>query len=454
MKTRFAPSPTGFLHLGSVRTAFFAWLLARHNKGTFCLRIEDTDVQRSKPEYTDLILNTMQWLGLEWDGPVEYQSKRYDSYNKIIDELLSDQKAYHCHCSTERLNALRQQQKADGESHGHYDGACRDKQYEPATGSVVRLKIPVNAQLDFIDELHGPQTPDRSTVDDWIIRRSDGHPTYNFAVVVDDYEMDITHVVRGDDHLNNTPKQISLYQLMNWPIPLFYHIPMILDEAGGRLSKRSGSANILQYREQGYLPAALLNALVRMGWSHGNQELFSIEEMITFFDGHNLQRSAASFNTEKFHWVAKQWMMNIPATELLHYALDEKFLENAELGATALNLVQQRIKNMSEIAPMTAFLSKDPTMSRTELLKDYAESDLEQLQRCIEHIKQSEITQADAFFPLLKAFCKTNGLAIKNLAFPLRHILTGTPHSPDLGAIIQALSLSVVFERIQKALTG
>ncbi len=449
MKTRFAPSPTGFLHLGSVRTALFAWLMARHHQGTFLLRIEDTDQVRSRPEYTDLIIHTMEWLGLDWDGEIEYQSKRYDRYNAVIDELVAKDLAYYCDCSPERLEGMRQLQKDAGETHTYYDGHCRDKKLAPTAASVVRLKIPQDIDVSFNDEIHGFQFRERSLLDDWILRRSDGNPTYNFAVVVDDYDMSITHVIRGDDHLNNTSKQAVLYRMLNWDIPLFYHIPMILDETGARLSKRSGSANILHYRDEGYLPEALLNALARLGWSCGDRELFTIQELIDLFDGRSLQASPAAFNREKFYWIAKQWMQKLPLSVLEKKSIKEGFLDDNPLTLKKLTLTHKKAKNFQEVRDATGFFDRYQPDSVYQRVVDQTQANvLDFLQAFIseQKAKQSDLV---TFFSDLKTTLKEQQLTMKDIAFPLRDLITGDPQWGDLQALLQELSLDRMYEHYE-----
>lgn len=449
MRTRFAPSPTGFLHLGSVRTALFSWLLARHHQGTFILRIEDTDHERSKDEYNEIIFNAMKWLGLDWDeGPI-YQSDRYDRYNAVIDELIKNDKAYYCNCSKERLAAVRESQIAQGQN-THYDDHCRNLNLGPSEDAVVRLKVPKNGSIGFYDLLHGEQERDALFTDDWILRRSDGHPTYNFAVVVDDYDMNITHVVRGDDHLNNTPKQVSLYQALNWPMPKFCHIPMILDEDGSRLSKRSGSANVLAYREEGYLPDALLNAIVRLGWSHGNDEIFSREQLIELFDFNGIHRSAACFNQEKFHWTSRQHMQSSSVDQIIKLALEEGFLNNIEstYHEAIVTLFKDRSKNLKEMVEQSLFLFEAPSINLDDFKKNYPNTSKDLLEKFISFSTDLTINP-NTFFQDLKNFCNNNSIKIKDIALPLRVILTGTTESPDLGSVVYFLKKEEVIFRVK-----
>ena len=316
VRTRFAPSPTGVLHLGSVRTALFCWLYARHHDGQFILRIEDTDRERSTPENVDAILEGMQWLGLDWDEGPFYQTERYERYRAVIRSWLDEGKAYYCYCTKDELNELREQQMAAG-GHVRYDGRCRDRT-DPRDGvdPVVRFKNPLDGEVVVQDSVRGRVVFANAQLDDLIIARSDGSPTYNFSVIVDDYDMNITHVIRGDDHLNNTPRQMNMLKALGAEPPVYAHLPMILGPDGAKLSKRHGAVDIRDYEKQGFLPKALLNYLVRLGWSHGDQEIFSVEEMIALFDVNDVNQSASSFNPEKLLWINQQHVIATPAEDL------------------------------------------------------------------------------------------------------------------------------------------
>ncbi|HVT62677.1 MAG TPA: glutamate--tRNA ligase, partial [Legionellaceae bacterium] len=316
VRTRFAPSPTGLLHIGGVRTALYSWLFARHHHGQFLLRIEDTDQERSTEMSVAAILDGMSWLGLDYDEPLVYQTQRYERYKTVIEQLLNEGKAYRCHCSAARLEALREKQMSE-KLKPRYDGHCRDLNLgstdEPY---VVRFRNPKHGAVHFMDQVYGSITVNNEELDDLILIRSDGHPTYNFAVVIDDWDMRITHVIRGDDHINNTPRQINLYHALNAPIPIFAHLPMILGDDGKRLSKRHGAVSVLQFKEEGFLPHALLNYLVRLGWSHGDQEIFSLEQMIAAFDLSAVSRGVAGFNYDKLLWLNQHYMKHDPLSEV------------------------------------------------------------------------------------------------------------------------------------------
>jgi len=313
MKSRFAPSPTGYLHIGGARTALFAWLWAKRQHGKFILRIEDTDLERSTQKSVDAILDGMRWLGLEHDEGPYYQTDRFDRYKAVIQQLLDEDKAYYCECSAERLQTLREELMAKGEK-AKYDGCC---QHKNLTSGVIRFRNPAEGNVVFSDMVKGEITVNNKELDDLIIARSDGTPTYNLTVVVDDHDMEIDCVIRGDDHINNTPRQINLYQALDWTLPEFAHLPMILGGDGARLSKRHGAVSVMAYRDAGFLPEALLNYLVRLGWSHGDQEVFSIDEMITLFDLKDVNKAPGSFDQDKLLWLNQEYIKTADTQHLI-----------------------------------------------------------------------------------------------------------------------------------------
>ncbi|MGB1581667.1 MAG: glutamate--tRNA ligase, partial [Nevskiales bacterium] len=317
LTTRFAPSPTGYLHVGGARTALYSWLYARHHGGRFVLRIEDTDRERSTPESIQAILDGMAWLGLDSDAEPVYQTQRFDRYAEVMQKLLDEGKAYRCYCTREEIDEMREQAMARKEK-PRYDGRCRDRS-EPREGvePVIRFKNPTEGEVVINDLVRGEIRIRNTELDDLIIARSDGTPTYNFVVVVDDADMGITHVIRGDDHINNTPRQINILEAIGAEPPAYAHLPMILGSDGKRLSKRHGAVSVLAYRDEGYLPQALLNYLLRLGWSHGDQEVFSREEMIELFDLKAVQKAAASFDPDKLNWLNQQHMMSLPPAEVV-----------------------------------------------------------------------------------------------------------------------------------------
>src|SRR5499427_8399174 len=362
--TRFAPSPTGMLHVGGVRTALFSWLYARHTGGRFLLRVEDTDRERSTEEAVRVILEGMAWLGLDADAKVIFQSQRFDRYQAVLESMLQTGTAYHCYCSKAELDALRERQVSRKEK-PRYTGICRERtERRPGVEPVVRFRNPLDGVVVVEDLVHGPVTFQNAELDDLIIARSDGTPTYNFSVVVDDMDMGITHVIRGDDHLNNTPRQMNMLRALSATVPVYAHVPMILGPDGAKLSKRHGAVSVLQYEEEGFLPDALLNYLVRLGWSHGDQEVFTREEMIAAFDIHDVNKAASAFNPEKLLWLNQQHMVRSPPTALIPHLRaqlrrlgtdsdDEQLLEGVIVAQ------RERAKTLKEMAENSRFFFTD-----------------------------------------------------------------------------------------------
>src|SRR5580692_683002 len=364
VRTRFAPSPTGFLHIGGLRTALFCWLYARRHSGQFILRIEDTDLERSTEAAIQQILDGMEWAGLIQDEGPFFQTKRFERYKEVIEEMLAEGTAYRCYCTKEELEQMRAQQTARGEK-PRYDGRWRERTDSlPGAPFVVRFKNPLTGEVVVDDVVHGPVVFQNSELDDLIIARSDGTPTYNFCVVVDDMDMGISHVIRGDDHLNNTPRQMNMLRALGASVPVYAHLPMILGSDGAKLSKRHGAISVLQYEEEGYLPDALLNYLVRLGWSHGDQEVFTREEMIAAFDIHDVNKAASAFNPEKLLWLNQQHMVRAePATLVPHLraqlrrlgldSSDQQLLEGVILAQ------RERAKTLKEMAQNSRFFFVD-----------------------------------------------------------------------------------------------
>ncbi|MBL4852529.1 MAG: glutamate--tRNA ligase, partial [Gammaproteobacteria bacterium] len=366
IKTRFAPSPTGYLHVGGARTALYAWLYARHHGGQFVLRIEDTDRERSTPESVQAILDGMAWLGLDYDEGPYYQTERMDRYQEVIDQLIDQGDAYRCYCSKQRLDNLRAEQMANKQK-PRYDGCCRDlpeisQGAAPEAGAphVIRFRNPTEGAVSFDDKIRGIISFNNQELDDLIIARTDGTPTYNLTVVVDDADMGITHVVRGDDHINNTPRQINILKALNADVPHYAHLPMILGDDGKRLSKRHGAVSVMQYRDDGYLPDALLNYLVRLGWSHGDQEVFSKDEMVELFDLTSVSKSAAAFNTSKLQWFNQHYIKagDLDDTaERLAFHFKQQGIDTSA-GPALIDLVaaqRERAKTLLEMAENSRF---------------------------------------------------------------------------------------------------
>lgn len=365
IKTRFAPSPTGYLHVGGARTALYSWLFARNHGGEFVLRIEDTDLERSTPEAIEAIMDGMNWLSLEWDEGPYYQTKRFDRYNAVIDQMLEEGTAYKCYCSKERLEALREEQMAKGEK-PRYDGRCRHSHEHHADDEpcVVRFANPQEGSVVFDDQIRGPIEFSNQELDDLIIRRTDGSPTYNFCVVVDDWDMEITHVIRGEDHINNTPRQINILKALKAPVPVYAHVSMINGDDGKKLSKRHGAVSVMQYRDDGYLPEALLNYLVRLGWSHGAQEIFTREEMIKYFTLNAVSKSASAFNTDKLLWLNHHYINALPpeyvATHLQWHIEQENIdTRNGPQLADLVKLLGERCKTLKEMAQSCRYFYED-----------------------------------------------------------------------------------------------
>ncbi|QJA06094.1 glutamate--tRNA ligase [Thermosulfurimonas marina] len=456
VKTRFPPSPTGHLHLGGARTALFNWLFARHHGGLFVLRFEDTDRERSRPEFVDSIREALEWLELYWDEGPFFQSQRLEIYQEYARRLYEEGRAYYCECSPEELERKRKEALAAGRKPG-YDGTCREKDLPPGPGRVLRLKVPPVGSTVVEDLIRGPVAFDHRELDDFILMRSDGTPTYQFAVVVDDLTMGITHVIRGDDHLSNTPKQILLYRALGAEPPQFAHVPMILGPDGQRLSKRHGARSILEYREEGYLPQALRNYMVRLGWSYGDQEIFTLEEMIEKFDLSRVSKSAARFDPEKLLALNAHWMRATPLEELS--ARVKPFIQRLGLPLpeeeylrAALATVQPRARTLKEAAEMLAFylveeVDYDPEAARKFLTPEVAPV----FKRLLKELREVEFSD-EALEKLFRGLAEEMGLKLKKIAQPVRVALTGKTVSPGLFEIMRILGRERVLRRLERAL--
>ncbi|MDB9974967.1 glutamate--tRNA ligase [Candidatus Thioglobus sp.] len=454
MKSRFAPSPTGYLHIGGARTALFAWLWAKKNNSKFVLRIEDTDKERSTQASVDAILDGMDWLGLDYDeGPI-YQSDRTVRYNEVISELLIKGKAYYCNCSIDRLELMREEQIAKKEK-PKYDRCCRNKGLK---NGVIRFLNPLDGNVNFSDYVKGEISISNSELDDLIISRSDGSPTYNLTVVVDDHDMAIECVIRGDDHINNTPKQINLYQAMNWPIPKFAHVPMILGSDGSRLSKRHGALNLLSYRDEGFLPHALLNYIVRLGWSHGDQEIFSVDKMINLFDLSSINNSPASFNQEKLEWINHS---HIKTTEVNEIASSLKWHLNQ------LNIEIDNGPNINEVIDALRDRSKslvDMAQSCNMFYKDFKEFDAIQANKIF--TKESKLVlidllinlndliswKAEGIHSIIKDICEDKDIGFGRVGQPFRLAISGDGKAGSVDISAQLVGKARTLLRIQMAL--
>jgi glutamyl-tRNA synthetase len=455
--TRFPPSPTGYLHIGGARTALFNWLFARQKKGKFVLRIEDTDKERSTEEATRAIVGSLEWLGMDWDEGPYFQSQRYPVYQEMVERLLSTGKAYYCHCTPEDLDARREAAKALGLK-PKYDGKCRDRGLGPGPNAVVRLKSPHTGKTVFRDLVKGTIAFQNEELDDLVLWRSDGSPTYHLAVVVDDITMGITYVIRGDDHVNNTPRQILIYQALGEPLPQYAHVPMILGPDRTRLSKRHGATSVLAYREMGYLPHALLNALARVGWSYGDQEKFTIQELIEKFSLENVGKSAGIFNPEKLtdlnaHYIRESNSKDlaealIPFLERLGF----KDLEKKKVGGAAETL-RMRSKTLVEMAESARFyFEKDlryEEKAEQKFLKPEIVPLLEETRVRLEDVAQFTQKSLESVF---LGILNEKKIKMGEIAQPLRVALTGTSVSPGLFEVMEVLGREMVLRRMDKAL--
>lgn len=459
VKTRFAPSPTGYLHIGGVRTALFSWLYAKQQGGEFILRIEDTDLERSTKESVDAILDGMDWLGLSYDqGPI-YQTERFDRYKEIIQQLMDNDQAYYCYATPEELDEMREQQKANGEK-PRYDGRYRDFTGTPPEGidPVIRFKNPLDGDVVIDDVVKGQVTVSNKELDDLIIARSDGTPTYNLTVVVDDWDMGMTHVIRGDDHLNNTPRQINLYNALGADVPKFAHIPMVLGEDGSRLSKRHGAVSVLQYKEEGFLPEALLNYLVRLGWSHEDQEIFTIQEMIDLFKLETVNSSPSTFNTEKLMWINQQ---HIQSTDIENLVANlTPFMEQKGLDVSAgpdlnqvADLLRERAKTLIEMADGAVYFYQDfdefEAGAAKKHLRPVAEEPLKLVQQKFADLSE---WKTEAIHAAIQATAEELEVGMGKVGMPLRVAITGGGQSPSIDATAELIGQDRCVARIDMAL--
>jgi len=457
--TRFAPSPTGMLHIGGVRTALFSWLYARHCGGKFILRIEDTDRERSTEEAVQVILTGMAWLGLAADEGPYYQTQRFERYRSVIAQLLGRGQAYRCYCTKEELEAMRAAQLA-AKQKPRYDGRCRARS-EPRAGvtPVVRFANPLDGEVVVDDQVHGRVVFQNAELDDLIIERSDGNPTYNFCVVVDDADMGVTHVIRGDDHLNNTPRQINMLVALGATPPAYAHLPMILGPDGAKLSKRHGEVSVLQYQQEGYLPEALLNYLVRLGWSHGDQEYFSMQEMIAAFDIKDVNKSASAFNPEKLLWLDQQHIMRASETRLaaqLALQLEALGVPAADLDERLLigvaNAQRERARTLKEMAQASLFFFREfDHYDEKSAGKHLTAETLPMLQMLAEALASLADWSAHGVHELINATASRLGLSLGKLAQPMRVAVSGGAVSPPIDSTVALLGRERVLARLSRA---
>ncbi|MGE4291264.1 MAG: glutamate--tRNA ligase [Desulfovibrio sp.] len=459
--TRFAPSPTGFLHIGGARTALFSYLLAKSLGGEFLLRIEDTDLERSTPEATQAILDAMQWLDLPSDGEIVYQQARADRHNEVIDQLVALGQAYYCECSKEQVDAMREKARAEGKK-PKYDGTCRERGLGPGQGRVVRIKTPLGGSVAYKDMVKGPIAVACEEMDDMILRRSDGSPTYNLAVVVDDHDMGVTHVLRGDDHVNNTPRQILIYRALGWDVPEFGHVPMILGPDKKKLSKRHGALSVMEYEKMGYLPEAVVNYLARLGWSHGDQEVFSRDELIKCFSVNNLGNSPSVFDVQKLEWLNAQYIMQADPARLTDLVMDvirwevgEKEAGNVDQTVLrkALPLLQPRAKTLVELAEASRFFLVDASFLQYDeaaVQKFLTAENISLLTEYADALRGLDDFREQTLEALTKGFIEERGLKFKALAQPIRVAITGRTASPGLFETMQVLGKSQTLARLDR----
>jgi glutamyl-tRNA synthetase len=461
VRTRFAPSPTGYLHIGGARTALFSWAYARKQGGKFILRIEDTDLERSTESSVQAILDAMRWLGLDWDEGPFFQMQRLPRYRQVADELIARGKAYRCWATKEELDAMRERQRARGEK-PRYDGRWRPERAKAAglvpptdRAPVVRFRNPDEGDVVFHDLVKGSITVANAELDDLVLLRADGVPTYNFGVVVDDLDMNITHVIRGDDHVNNTPRQVNIFHALGAELPKFAHVPMILGADGERLSKRHGAVSVMQYKEDGYLPEALVNYLARLGWSHGDAEMFTVEQFLQWFDLAHISRSAAQFNPEKLRWLNHQYLRRRPDADL------------AELVAPRIERAGGRLAGGPELPAVVALLKeRSETLAALagEAMMFYAEPGVTGDAVTAEvRPALAEVTaafsalgdwRAEAIMSAIQAVIDKHKLKLPKLAMPLRMIVFGRTQTPNLGPVLALAGRKRVLERLQAHLSA
>lgn len=461
VRTRFAPSPTGYLHIGGARTALFSWLYARKMGGTFILRIEDTDRERSTQASVDAILEGMAWLDLGHDEGPFYQTQRFDRYAEVIQQLLASGHAYRCYCSKEELEQMREEQMARKEN-PRYNGLWRDRQHEaPPEGiePVIRFRNPQSGVVEINDLVRGKITISNTELDDLIIARSDGTPTYNLTVVVDDIDMQVTHVIRGDDHISNTPRQINIMRALGFEPPQFAHLPMILGSDGQRLSKRHGAVGVMQYRDDGFLPQAVLNYLVRLGWSNGDQEIFSREEMIELFSLEAINRAPSAFNTEKLLWLNQHYIKTLPVAVLaaqLQWHLQAQKLDVSQGPALAdvINAQRERAKTLVDMVAISRYFYEefaefDPAAVQKHFKADTADN----LQAVHGELAVLASWQGEGIHAAIQAACEKLGLKLGKVGPPLRVAVTGSASSPSLEITLELIGRERALQRIQRAVS-
>jgi glutamyl-tRNA synthetase len=456
--TRFAPSPTGYLHVGGARTALYSWLYAKSQGGEFVLRIEDTDLERSTDEAKQAILDGMDWLGLHHDKGPYYQTERFDRYNQVIEELLEKGLAYKCFMSVAELDAIRDEQEKNGEK-PRYPGTWRNRTDHPeGQPFVIRFKNPLEGDVVINDHIRGEIRISNTELDDLIIKRTDGAPTYNFCVVVDDWDMGITHVVRGEDHINNTPRQINILNALAAPIPEYAHVSMILGDDGKKLSKRHGAVSVMQYRDDGYLPKAVLNYLVRLGWSHGDQEIFSVEEMIEHFSLDSISKSASAFNTEKLNWLNEHYIKTLPVAEVAQYAkwhFDQQGIDcsNGPSLESVIAIQAERVTTLKELATISTYFYADfdafDEKAAKKHLRLVAKEPLQEVREALLAVVDWSPENIQA---AINATAEKLNVGMGKIGMPLRVAATGSGNSPALDVTLNLMNKDEIVQRIDKAL--
>ena len=458
--TRFAPSPTGYLHVGGARTALFSWLYARKHNGTFILRIEDTDLERSTQESVQAIFDGMEWLSLNYDTEPTFQTHNFPRYKEIIGKLLQTDHAYYCDCSKEELEILREQQMAAKEK-PRYNGKCRNANKAQSDKTVVRFKTPIDGAITIADLVKGDITVANKELDDLVIARTDGSPTYNLTVVVDDMDMKITHVIRGDDHINNTPRQINILKALNAPLPEYAHLPMILGSDGARLSKRHGAVSVMQFRDEGYLPQALLNYLVRLGWSHGDQEIFSIDEMIEHFDLNDVNGAASTFNMEKLLWLNHHYLMHSEPSEIVPHLIWHLGAigidANTDKSVDLVELVKaqrERCKTLVEMANASRYFYQEfETYDEKSAKKAFSEGSDNVLSELKTAFADLQTWEKEALHDVVKNTAEKLELGLGKVAQPLRVAICGSGVSPSIDITLALLGKEKTLARLQRAIS-
>jgi len=450
---RFAPSPTGLLHLGGARTALFAWLFSKSLGGDCLLRLEDTDSERSEQKYTDSIINSFKWMGIEFDQEPVYQSRNKDNHLEKAQELVNKRKAYYCDCSPERLKKIREEQQKKREK-PKYDGKCRELGLEKGPNTVIRFKNPESGSVTFKDLVRGQMEVANKELDDLILVRSDGSPTYNLCVVVDDLDMNISHVVRGDDHINNTFRQINIFKALEESIPIYGHVPMILGEDGKRMSKRHGAVNVLDYKDLGVLPEAFLNYIVRLGWSYGDQEMFGLKELIQIFKDGKLNNSPASFSYEKLLWFNREYFLKMENKTLLELLVPtSNQFEQDDYSTKVINLIKERCSLLSEFENEGSYFYDDPiAIDSKDASKVFTEQAIVILKFLVEGFKELTKWQVEDIKNLFNEVMEKNEVGMASIGKPLRLAITGRMNSASVDETSLVLGKDKVIERVEEVI--